>query len=27
MAEGGVRELIQRDIEESRSRPPIELET
>lgn len=27
MAEGGVRELIQRDIEESRSRPPMELET
>jgi len=26
MAEGGVRELIQRDIEESRSRPPMELE-
>ena len=24
MAEGGVRELIQRDIEESRSRPPVE---
>jgi glycerol-3-phosphate acyltransferase PlsX len=27
MAEGGVRELIQRDIEESRSRSPMELET
>ncbi len=27
MAEGGVRELIQRDIEESRSRPLMELET
>jgi phosphate acyltransferase len=27
MAEGGVRELIQRDIAESRSRPPMELET
>ena len=25
MAEGGVRELIQRDIEESRSRPQVEL--
>ncbi|HSA85602.1 MAG TPA: phosphate acyltransferase PlsX [Nitrospira sp.] len=27
MAEGGVRDSIQRDIEQSRSRPPMELET